>query len=141
MRLIMWLWMLSVMGGTCWCADKNFVEAWSNFIKNSERILLGENEAGEKGSAEAEVNEGRVRDLRVQHVQNQILSKLRMRERPQVGAPRGTLPLPVREGAMMLPHHFTHQHADEHADEFYAKTEQKIIFPDDGEFICIVLVE
>lgn len=114
-------------------AEKNLVEAWTNFFKKSERLFLGENDVDEKGT-EADIEDARIRSLRLQHVQNQILRKLRMRERPNVSATRGTLPLPVREGATMLPRDITHDLEEKFTDDFYAKTEQKIVFPDDGQF-------
>lgn len=109
-------------------SEKTIVDAWMNFFKKSEQLLLGENDVDEKGSEES-----RIRSLRLQHVQNQILRKLRMRERPNVSAVRGALPSPVREGATMLPGHIIHELDEKFTDDFYAKTEQKIVFPDDSK--------
>lgn len=120
-----------------------FVEAWSDFLEDTEKVLdnmLHQNDAEEKGANQAADNcagcgeHARLQALRVQSVQNQILRKLRLRERPEVAA-GAALPGPVAAGHTLLgperPHHPDH---DLHSDDFYGKTEQKIVFPDGGEF-------
>lgn len=77
------------------------------------------------------MTEEELTDLRITYVKNQILKKLKLTERPDVSLTGLPLPIPVAEGATM-------QLDDEDEptgipDDFYAKTNQKIIFPQLGE--------
>lgn len=73
-------------------------------------------------------------ELRIEYVKKQILKKLKLKERPQVSV--SSIPRPVAEGA-------TIQLDDSDdiqsrvSEEFYAKTTQKIIFPQMGMLYLI----
>ncbi|XP_013168671.1 PREDICTED: inhibin beta B chain [Papilio xuthus] len=85
-----------------------------------------------------------VRELtnaRIEYVKQQILKKLRLSRRPAVAVPVNSLPMPVAEGQTLS------AGADKppEFDDYYGRTEQKIIFPVEGEclttgrypFICL----
>lgn len=77
------------------------------------------------------MTEEELTELRITYVKNQILKKLKLTERPDVSLSGLPLPLPVAKGATM-------QLNDDDEltgipDDFYAKTNQKIIFPQLGE--------
>lgn len=75
------------------------------------------------------MTEDELTELRIEYVKKQILKKLKLKERPQVSL--GNIPRPVAEGA-------TIQLDDSDdiqsrvSEEFYARTTQKIIFPQLG---------
>lgn len=76
------------------------------------------------------MTEQELTDLRIEFVKNQILKKLKLKERPQVSM--SSVPRPVAEGATIQ------MDDDENSltgipDEYYARTTQKIIFPQLGK--------
>lgn len=79
---------------------------------------------------ELRMTEQELTELRIEYVKKQILRKLKLKERPQVSV--SSIPKPVAEGA-------TIQYDDSDdiqqrvSEEFYAKTTQKIIFPQLGK--------
>lgn len=79
---------------------------------------------------ELRMTEQELTELRIEYVKKQILRKLKLKERPQVSVTH--IPKPVAEGA-------TIQFDDSDdvqqrvSEEFYAKTTQKIIFPQLGK--------
>ncbi|KAG6448253.1 hypothetical protein O3G_MSEX005423 [Manduca sexta] len=67
--------------------------------------------------------------MRIEFVKQQILKKLRLSKKPAVALPVNSLPMPVAEGRTLSegtdkPPEF---------DDYYGRTEQKIIFPVEGE--------
>lgn len=70
-------------------------------------------------------------ELRVEYVKQQILKKLRLSKPPEVSMPLSTLPKPLingnvlelRPGAPLEP---------EKTENFYGKTDQIIVFPNEG---------
>lgn len=78
------------------------------------------------------MTEEQLTELRIAYVKNQILKKLKLTERPNVSL--SGVPRPVAEGATFQPDDNAEAEAlKRHAEEFYAKTKQKIIFPQLGE--------
>lgn len=80
---------------------------------------------------EIRLTEQELTELRIKYVKNQILKKLKLKERPQVSI--SDLPKPVAEGATIF------MDSEENSltgipDEYYGKTTQKIIFPEIGKF-------
>ncbi|EZA49954.1 hypothetical protein DMN91_011432 [Ooceraea biroi] len=70
-------------------------------------------------------------ELRVEYVKQQILKKLRLSKPPEVSMPLSTLPKPLisnvlelRPGAPPEP--------ERHAENFYGKTDQIVVFPNEG---------
>lgn len=79
------------------------------------------------------MTEEQLTELRIAYVKNQILKKLKLTERPKVSL--SGVPRPVAEGATFQPDDNAEEQAlKSHAEEFYAKTKQKIIFPQLGEY-------
>lgn len=76
------------------------------------------------------VSETELTALRIDFVKNQILKKLRMKERPAVNIPLSGVPQPVAEGATIETYQENKHHKER--DEYYGKTTQKIIFPKEG---------
>lgn len=67
-------------------------------------------------------------EARIAFVKQQILKKLRLSKKPNVGLPVNSLPVPVAQGQTLnegteKPPEF---------DDYYGRTEQKIIFPVEG---------
>lgn len=71
--------------------------------------------------------------LRIEYIKNQILKKLRLKEKPQVTMPQ--LPKPVREIDSILGGINDEDMHDGYSEDFYGKTTQAIIFPYEGEAI------
>ncbi|XP_063630167.1 inhibin beta B chain [Cydia splendana] len=68
-------------------------------------------------------------DVRLEFVKRQILKKLRLSKKPSVAVPVNSLPMPVAQGQTLS------QGTDKppEFDDYYGRTEQKIIFPVEGE--------
>lgn len=77
------------------------------------------------------MTEQELTDLRIEFVKNQILKKLKLKERPQVS--RSSVPRPVAEGATIQVDENDENSLTGIPDEYYARTTQKIIFPQLGE--------
>lgn len=69
--------------------------------------------------------------LRIEYIKNQILKKLRLKEKPQVSMPH--LPKPVRENDSILSSMHDGEIDDGYSEDFYGKTTQAIIFPYEGK--------
>lgn len=79
-----------------------------------------------------QMTEEQLTELRLEYVKNEILKRLKLKERPKKVS-SADLPLPIAEGATI---HMDEE--DENAltgipDDYYGKTTQKIIFPQFGE--------
>lgn len=76
------------------------------------------------------VTEEELTALRIEYIKNQILRKLRLKEKPTVAM--APLPKPVTEDENLLPR--THDDSSPSPfDDFYGKTTQAIIFPYEGQ--------
>lgn len=73
--------------------------------------------------------------VRIEFVKQQILKKLRLNKKPAVALPVNSLPMPVAQGQTLS------ERPDKppEFDDYYGRTEQKIIFPVEGEFFLILL--
>ena len=80
---------------------------------------------------EIRMTEEQLAELRLEYVKNQILKKLKLKDRPNVSL--GGLPKPIAEGATFLSDTHSDNDITGIPDEFYAKTTQKIIFPELGK--------
>lgn len=145
-KMLFWFAAVNALhGGAGWgSSGESFLNA---FLRIPEKQLLKENDAHDRkiyvssdmgGYDDDKSSQSRA--LRIASVKNQILQKLRLTERPRPAtSARISLPLPVQLGATMLnlpkPHNYDH---DPHLDDFYGKTDQKVIFPDDGK--CLFLL-
>lgn len=67
-------------------------------------------------------------EARIEFVKQQILKKLRLSRKPVVAVPVNSLPMPVAQGVTYS------QGTDKppEFDDYYGRTEQKIIFPTEG---------
>lgn len=79
------------------------------------------------------MTEQELTDLRIEFVKNQILKKLKLKERPQVSM--SSVPRPVAEGATIQVDENDENSLNGIQDEYYARTTQKIIFPQLGECV------
>lgn len=72
-------------------------------------------------------------EARIEFVKQQILKKLRMSKKPAVALPVKSLPMPVAQGQTLS------EGTDKPSelDDYYGRTEQKIIFPTEGEFLFL----
>lgn len=68
-------------------------------------------------------------DARIQFIKQQILKKLRLSKKPAVAVPVNSLPMPVAQGQTLS--HSTDKPPE--FDDYYGRTEQKIIFPVEGK--------
>lgn len=73
--------------------------------------------------------------LRIEYIKQQILKKLRLKEKPTVTLPIAGLPKPVTENKNLFPRD---QDAYEN-DHYYGKTTQAIIFPTEGKYIFFIM--
>lgn len=80
--------------------------------------------------ANADLTITELTEARIEFVKQQILKKLRLSKKPAVALPVNSLPMPVAEGQTLS------QGTDKppEFDDYYGRTEQKIIFPVEGEF-------
>lgn len=69
--------------------------------------------------------------LRIEYIKQQILKKLRLKEKPLVNLPLAGLPKPVVEDESLFPRN---QENQAEYDHYYGKTTQAIIFPYEGQF-------
>lgn len=72
-------------------------------------------------------------EARIAFVKQQILKKLRLSKKPNVGLPVNSLPMPVAQGQTLS------ENTDKppEFDDYYGRTEQKIIFPVEGELYLV----
>lgn len=75
------------------------------------------------------VSEKEFTALRIEYIKNQILKKLRLKEKPTVGIAK--LPKLVKEYDNLIPDQDDSMHSS-YSDDFYGKTTQAIIFPYEG---------
>lgn len=83
-----------------------------------------------------ELSAAQLTEVRIEFVKQQILRKLRLSKKPSVAVPVNSLPMPVAQGQTL------NQGADKppEFDDYYGRTEQKIIFPVEGtSHLCFVL--
>lgn len=80
-------------------------------------------------AAEYSVTEQELTALRIEYIKNQILKKLRLKQKPTIAF--ANLPRPVREYGNLIPEHEDHLRSS-YSDDFYGKTTQAFIFPYEG---------
>lgn len=81
--------------------------------------------------ANSELSVDVLTEARIEFVKQQILKKLRLNKKPDVAVPVNSLPMPVAQGV-------TYDQATDKPpefDDYYGRTEQKIIFPVEGNII------
>lgn len=78
---------------------------------------------------EVRVSVEELTELRIEYVKNQILQKLRLKDRPQVSM--NNVPKPVADG-VTIQLGSEQDGPSQKLDDFYAQTTQKIIFPKEG---------
>lgn len=82
--------------------------------------------------------ESEITALRIEYIKNQILKKLRLKEKPSITLPIAGLPKPVTENENLFPRQ--DQTGAEYNDDYYGKTTQAIIFPHEGTFILLPII-
>lgn len=81
------------------------------------------------GCANGELSVSELTEVRIEFVKQQILKKLRMSKKPAVALPVNSLPMPVAQGVTLS--EGTEKPTE--VDDYYGRTEQKIVFPVEGE--------
>lgn len=71
-------------------------------------------------------------ELRVEYVKQQILKKLRLSKPPEVSMPLSTLPKPLINGNVLELRPGAPPEPEKPAEHFYGKTDQIIVFPNEG---------
>ncbi|XP_076760813.1 activin beta chain dawdle isoform X2 [Xylocopa sonorina] len=70
--------------------------------------------------------------LRVEYVKQQILKKLRLSRPPEISMPLSTLPKPLINGRVLELRPGSPLEPEKSADSFYGKTDQIVVFPNEG---------
>lgn len=78
------------------------------------------------------VTENEFTALRIEYIKNQILKKLRLKEKPNIRIT--DLPKPVKEYENLIPNQDDNI-LSSYSDDFYGKTTQAIIFPFEGKIL------
>lgn len=76
-------------------------------------------------------------ELRVEYVKQQILKKLRLSKPPEVSMPLSTLPRPLIHGNVLELRPGAPPEPERPAENFYGKTDQVIVFPNEGKVSLI----
>ncbi|XP_003393671.1 growth/differentiation factor 8 [Bombus terrestris] len=71
-------------------------------------------------------------ELRVEYVKQQILKKLRLSKPPEISMPLSTLPKPLINGRVLELQPGAPLEPEKSADSFYGKTDQIVVFPNEG---------
>lgn len=79
------------------------------------------------------VSEKEFNALRIEYIKNQILKKLRLKEKPSIAF--AELPQPLKENDNLIPDQDDNSLGG-YSDDFYGKTTQAIIFPYEGMCSC-----
>lgn len=72
-------------------------------------------------------------ELRVEYVKQQILKKLRLERPPEVSLSLKTLPKPLINGNVLELRPGEPMEPEKPAESFYGKTDQVVVFPNEGE--------
>lgn len=102
-------------------------------LVNIVNLSLGEMLCANCANGDLTVDE--LTEARIEIVKQQILKKLRLDKKPELAIPVNSLPMPVAQGQTFSSG--TEKFND--FDEYYGRTEQKIIFPVEGEFLFLCL--
>ena len=70
-----------------------------------------------------------LKSLRIEFLKNEILNKLRLKERPKISFPK--LPQPIADG-ITIQYNPEVDESNKRLDDYYAKTTQKIVFLKEG---------
>lgn len=113
------------------------MKVWYTFLPHSSSESLISKENDYVDCAQNKVNiidpDLLLTELRVEYVKQQILKKLRLSKPPEVSMPLSTLPKPLINGNVLelrpgAP-------PEEKTEHFYGKTDQIIIFPNEGTIL------
>nr|XP_023024639.1 growth/differentiation factor 8-like [Leptinotarsa decemlineata] len=124
--------MLSVIVVTIDVCVANVPAAFQVFYTDSNKDDALENSVDGENNFSATENE--FTKLRIEYIKNQILKKLRLKEKPNISVT--DLPKPVKEYEHFLPSHDANIQSS-FSDDFYGKTTQAIIFPYEDEARCL----
>lgn len=113
------------------------MKVWYTFLphSSSESLVSKENECVDCAQNKVSMIDPDLflTELRVEYVKQQILKKLRLSKPPEVSMPLSTLPKPLINGNVLelrpgAP-------SDEKTEHFYGKTDQIIVFPNEGTIL------
>lgn len=71
-------------------------------------------------------------EFRVEYVKQQILKKLRLSKPPEISMPLSTLPKPLINGRVLELRPGAPLEPEKSIDSFYGKTDQIVVFPNEG---------
>lgn len=105
------------------------------FLRNTDDKQIEENSVDETQNGLSGA-ENKITALRIEFIKNQILKKLRLKERPVISV--GDLPKPLKDEDETF---FSGQDEElQNINEYYGKTQQVVVFPHEGNgmlfFIC-----
>ncbi|CAG9828238.1 unnamed protein product [Diabrotica balteata] len=104
------------------------------FSNTNTKNQIQDNSVPEKDAkSDYSVIEDEFTKLRIEYIKNQILKKLRLKEKPTITI--SELPKPVKEYENLLPSQDMNLQSS-YSDDFYGKTTQAIIFPYEDEARC-----
>ncbi|XP_069693050.1 growth/differentiation factor 8 [Periplaneta americana] len=83
---------------------------------------------------ESQLAEQQLTALRIEMIKEQILKKLRLKERPSVSMPLSALPKPLTSGVIL--NQSTNQETNRDVDDFYGTTDKVILFPQEDGMRC-----
>lgn len=112
------------------------IKVWYTLVPHSSSELLTSEENDCIGCAQNKVNiidpDPFLTELRVEYVKQQILKKLRLSKPPEVSMPLSTLPKPLINGNVLELRPGAPPEPEKPAEHFYGKTDQVIVFPNEG---------
>ncbi|XP_072756539.1 growth/differentiation factor 8 isoform X2 [Anoplolepis gracilipes] len=112
------------------------MKVWYTFLPHSSSESSTSKEDDCAGCAQNKVNmidpDPFLTELRVEYVKQQILKKLRLSKPPEVSMPLSTLPKPLINGNVLELRPGAPPEPEKPAEHFYGKTDQIIVFPNEG---------
>lgn len=128
--------LVSDINGTEWKVNP-LMRLMYTLLPHSSSASSANGENACAGCAENKVNvidpEPLLTELRVEYVKQQILKKLRLSKPPEVSMPLSTLPKPLINGNVLELRPGAPPEPERPAENFYGKTDQIVVFPNEGK--------
>jgi hypothetical protein len=110
---------------------------------NRQNLGLGLNLPNENSASQSKAIKEDLDRIRLEIIKHQILSKLRMTDRPNTTFPKVRLPTPLEQREAYIPHYqatSSKQGRELEDEDYYGKTTQVIIFANEGKFLFYIHV-
>lgn len=131
-RIMLTLALILVLSGSVRCVAGGIFPSSFYFRSVTPTEIPQENsvdsEIGDSDPVGA-ISEADFTALRIEYIKNQILKKLRLKEKPQITI--ADLPKPIKENENLLPNQDTNFFS-RYDDDFYGKTTQAVVLPYEG---------